>query len=386
MVPKKRDEERVSSVQRLLEREACDALVCCEPRHVLMLSGYWPMSGSAWAIATREGRVELVVPEDELELASASWADAVYTFRPTSLDCLDGVTVAVREPLARALATTDAETIGYEHVASLEPSTEASHFSYGEVGHEIIRAAAPRAALVRADAWLEHLRLRKTRAELDGIRAVCRLAGVAYGAGVRAIVAGVTERMIAAAFEAAFEAAAPTDARARAFFHCMSGPNASEAHRAYHRSRSRRIEPGDVVLVHSSSTLDGYWTDLTRTYVLGKTDGVSRRLEAVAAAREAALARVMPGVEARAVDAAARDVVDAWGFGPEFRGATGHGVGYAAEDREERPRLHPRSSDVLEIGMTCNVEPGLFRRGVYGVCHSDMIAVGPDRCEVLSPF
>ncbi|HEY1959083.1 MAG TPA: Xaa-Pro peptidase family protein [Polyangiaceae bacterium] len=373
-------------MREALVRHRCDALVCAQPRHVLMLSGHWPVVGNAWAVATKDGRVLLIVPEDELEPATTGWADAVYTFRAVSLDRLESALVAVREPLGKALEVAGAETIAYEAEGSLEPSTYVSQFNYGAAGPAVLHDLAPRARLFDADAWLARLRVRKTRAELEHMRTVATVARAAYEQGVAAIRPGLTERDVASAFEAAFESGIPGDARGRAFFYCMSGANAAESNRAYQRTRSRRIERGDVVIVHCNSVIGGFWTDLTRTYVLGKESELVIRLEAIAAARAAAIAHVAPGVEARAVDAAARAVLEAYGFGPEFRTPTGHGVGFAAIDHDELPRLHPISKDVLEAGMTFNIEPGCYRRGLYGMRHGDMIAVAPEGCEVLSPF
>ncbi len=384
MASTKRDEDRIAAVREALARERCDVVVCAQPRHVLMLSGYWPLLGTAWAVASRDGRVALVVPEDELELASAGWADAIYTFETMSLERIDSVFRAVREPLAKALEV--ARTLGYEHDGALEPSTYVSHFAYGAAGPAVLDAAAPRAQKVPADAWLARLRLRKTRAELAKMREVCGLARRAYAHGVRALRPGATEREIAAVFESAFEVAIPDDARGRAFFYCMAGPNAAESHRAFQRSRSRRLEAGDAVIVHCNSVVGGFWTDLTRTFLLGASREIARRMEAIAAARAAAIARVAPDVLAREVDAAARGVLEARGLGDEFRTPTGHGVGFVAIDHREPPRVHPISNDVLLAGMTFNLEPGCYQRGQWGLRHCDMVVVAPDGCEVLSPF
>src|SRR6185312_3756044 len=187
----KRDDDRISAVRATLVREQCDALVCAQPRHVLMLSGHWPVLGTAWAVVTRDARVLLVVPEDELDLATASWADAVYTFRPVSLDRLESAVMAVREPLGKALEVAGAETIGYEAAGSLEPSTYVSQFAYGAAGPATIRDLAPRARLVAADAWLARLRVRKTRSELERMRAVVAIARGAYEQGATAIRPGM---------------------------------------------------------------------------------------------------------------------------------------------------------------------------------------------------
>ena len=92
------------------------------------------------------------------------------------------------------------------------------------------------------------------------------------------------------------------------FAFCMSGANAYEAFAAYQRSRGRRIETGDLVLLHCNSCVDGFWTDITRTFVVGEADGRQKRIfDAIFAAREAALKAIRPARTATA-DAAARQV------------------------------------------------------------------------------
>jgi Xaa-Pro aminopeptidase/Xaa-Pro dipeptidase len=167
----------------------------------------------------------------------------------------------------------------------------------------------------------------------------------------------------------------------------MSGPNAYHAFAAYQRSRGRRLQSGDLVLVHCNSYVGGYWTDVTRTYCLGRPTGRQRQMyDAVFAAREAALAAICPGARASDVDRAARDVMRRRGFGDAFKHPTGHGVGFAAIDHNAPPRLHPASADVLEPGMVFNVEPGIYIQGECGMRHCDMVAITPAGCELLTPF
>ncbi len=139
--------------------------------------------------------------------------------------------------------------------------------------------------------------------------------------------------------------------------------------------------------MHCNSYADGFWVDVTRTYSLG-VPGRRRgaMFEAVFAAREAALAAARPGVRASEVDRAARDVLDAAGFGANFPHATGHGVGFAAIDPRALPRLRPKSEDVLETGMVFNIEPAIYFDGDCGLRHCDVVALAEDGTEVLTPF
>lgn len=108
--------------------------------------------------------------------------------------------------------------------------------------------------------------------------------------------------------------------------------------------------------------------------------------EAVFAAREAALAAIRPGAKAADVDKAARDVLEARGFGSKFKHSTGHGVGFEAISAGAKPRLHPKSSDTLETGMVFNVEPAIYIEDYGGIRHCDMVAVTDTGAEVLTPF
>lgn len=139
--------------------------------------------------------------------------------------------------------------------------------------------------------------------------------------------------------------------------------------------------------MHCNSYVDGYWTDVTRTYCLGDPDRRQRAMyAAVFEARAAALAAIRPGARAAEVDAAARDVLTTRGFGPLFTHGLGHNVGFSAISTEYPPRLHPASQDRLEAGMTFNVEPAIYVDGYGGLRHCDVVTVGKQGVEVLTPF
>jgi Xaa-Pro aminopeptidase len=229
-----------------------------------------------------------------------------------------------------------------------------------------------------------------TPRESDRVRVACRFAEAAFLDGARQLHTGLTETEVAAMFRAPLSTRGMSHegvARADGFTFCMSGPNSAEAYAAYQRSRARRIESGDLVLVHCNSYADGYWTDITRTFCSGETDDLKLRMyDAVFAARRAAIEAVRPGVKASEVDAAARQVLTERGFGEAFKHGLGHGVGFAAIDHNATPRLHPASPDVLEVGMIFNVEPAIYLQGYGGLRHCDVVLVTEEGAEVLTPF
>jgi Xaa-Pro aminopeptidase len=381
------DEVRIERNRRTIREHGLDGLVCGLPSNVLLLSGYFPVVGSSIAVATRD-KALLLVPQDERDLAQAGWADEVHTFEAASLQWLKTLPQAIGPGLAEVLGAGGIARgrIGYEAAGWVQPASYAAMHLFGGAMRDVLTEAAPAAELQPAKACLEELRLTKTPLELRRIRDACATAGRAFAEGSGHVRAGRIETQVAAAFRGPLLQSHASH-RADGFAFCMSGPNAAEAYKAYQCSGDRELRERDLVLAHCNSHVNGYWTDITRTYCLGPpTDRQRRMYEAVFEARKAALDVIRPGARASDVDHAARAVLGRHGFGPQFLHALGHGVGFAAIDHNARPRLHPKSPDMLEPGMVFNVEPGIYFKGECGMRHCDMVAVTESGAEVLTVF
>lgn len=384
--------ERVALLRRALQEAGLEALVCALPANVLLLSGYWPVVGTAVAMVSRAGRVGLIAPEDERDLAAVGWADELHSLGPGSLSDPRDALGLLRGPLAQCIGGLElgSGAIGIEMGPVFEPAPYVAFNVYGESLHEGLRWALPSAAFVSAEAPLARLRAVLTAGELDRVRLACRVAGDAFAGGAARIRAGMPEAEIAAGFRgtlASHGVASPGVRRADGFVFCMSGPNSAHAYASHARSTARSAVRGDLLLIHCNSYVDGYWTDITRTFSLGPpSDRVRELYDAVLAARAAALAAIGPGVQAQEVDRAAREALAGRGLGDAFRHSTGHGVGFAAIDHSAQPRLRPASPDVLVPGMVCNVEPAVYLAGTGGIRHCDMVAVTQTGVELLTPF
>lgn len=147
----------------------------------------------------------------------------------------------------------------------------------------------------------------------------------------------------------------------------------------------RRIRNGDMVVIDCGARVDGYCSDITRTFAAGRVTAKHRRLyEIVLEAQTAALAAVRHGAHGRTdVDAAARGVIAAAGYGERFGHGTGHGVGLQVH---EAPYLGSRHGERLEAAMVCTVEPGIYLEGDVGVRIEDTVVVTPDGCDRLTLF
>jgi len=386
-----RDDIRVETIRRSLDEAGLDALVCALPNNVLLLSGYWPVAGTALAVATREGRTVLIAPDDEMDVAERALADEVRKYQSASLEEIKQAEDALWLPLREAAVdlSIGKGRIGYERGPSFVPASYASMRLCGASIVDLLRRSLPDARLRPADELLARLRATPTPGEVERIRAACRIAEQAFLEGSRQLREGLREYEAAALFRAPLCVVGSQSGvrRADGFVSCMSGINSARGAGAYARSSDRKLEPGDFVMVHCNSYADGYWTEITRTFVM--EDAGPRKLEmygAAHAALRAAMDVIRPGVMAADVDAAAREALTSRGFGDQFKHATGHAVGFAAMDYNAPPRLHPASDDRLEAGMVFSIEPAIYVEDYGGLRHCDMALVTETGVEILTPF
>jgi Xaa-Pro aminopeptidase len=158
-----------------------------------------------------------------------------------------------------------------------------------------------------------------------------------------------------------------------------SGPNGASPH---HEPSDRVIELGDLVVVDFGGRVGGYYSDITRTFVVGGPTPEQAKVHGlVNEAQAAATAMVRPGVAAEAVDAAAREVITDGGYGAFFIHRTGHGIGL---EGHEHPYLVAGNDEKLEQGMCFSIEPGIYLPGRFGVRLEDIVVVTEVGVEPLN--
>jgi Xaa-Pro aminopeptidase len=160
------------------------------------------------------------------------------------------------------------------------------------------------------------------------------------------------------------------------------GAHAAQAHAV---PGGRVIAAGELVVIDTGARVDGYCSDITRTFAAGEPAPELRRVyDVVLAAQLAGVAAVRAGAHGRDdVDAAARAVIDGAGYGERFGHGTGHGVGLEVH---EAPGLGRTRGDVLAAGMVCTVEPGIYLDGLAGVRIEDTVLVTASGCERLTTY
>ncbi len=385
------DQERHARIVGSLARSPFDALVCGSATEVLLLTGYWPVMSASVVVFTSDGEVKILVPDDEVELAAKTTGAEIIPYKPAGLDVLYSTIQSVRTPLMAVLqqVVTNRAKIGLQLKQGVEPASYAVATQFRSSLPKLLRELHPEAEYIACDEFLESLKSVKTAKELELMQKAVDIAAAGFVPADALIRPGLRESEVAAGLQAAFESsqAAKTVQRTFGYFFCMSGPNSAKAAAAYARTRQRVLEEGDLVMIHANTCADGYWTDITRTFTVGKpSDRQVAMRTAIDEARQAALRAIHPGVKACEVDQATRSVMRSHGFGDAFKHATGHGVGFAAANPNGLPRIHPLSPDVLEAGMTFNVEPAAYFDDYGGMRHCDLVAVNADGVDTLTKF
>lgn len=226
---------------------------------------------------------------------------------------------------------------------------------------------------------VETLRERKDADELALIQAAADVATRALERLLPQLHAGLTELEVAGALEKALR-----DEGSEGFpFPSIvaSGPRAALPHA---RSSARVVERGDFLLLDFGAEVQGYCSDITRTFVIGEATSEQREAyEVVRVANERAARGVRAGMSGRDADAIARGYIEQHGYGELFGHSLGHGVGLEVH---EAPRLARTADAPLPEGAVVTIEPGIYRPGWGGVRIEDDVFLAADAPRLLTQF
>lgn len=347
---------RRDRVRALLAERGLDALLVADLLNVRYLTGFTGSSALVVVGADAARDVFLTDPR-YVELSARQVPDLRRVVEPVVLPAA-----------ARALA--GLATVGIEtHVMTVD--------QHGSL-RGLLGADGP--ALTGAGRVVEAVRPFKDDVELAALRRACAISVAALGdllAGARGALAGRSERAVAADLDALLLA---HGADGLSFDTIVAaGENSASPH---HEPTDRLLTPGDLVVVDFGALVDGYHADMTRTlFVRGA--GTAGAAEPAAWQREihglaeranaVGRAAAVPGASLAEVDAAARDLISAGGYGDRFTHGLGHGVGL---EIHEDPFLGASHAGTLADGTPVTIEPGIYLSGRGGVRIEDTVLVG----------
>ena len=234
------------------------------------------------------------------------------------------------------------------------------------------------AELVAVEGMIVGLRSVKDAAELARIEAAAALTDESLADASSLLVAGTTERHVSLALDDGIRRRGGSGPAYETIV--ASGPNAALPHA---RPTDRTFEPGDLVVVDVGALVEGYRSDMTRTFVIGDPDDrASELIDLVTQAQAAGVAVAGPGVATGTVDAACRDFLTEAGHGDAFTHGTGHGVGL---DIHELPSIRRANAAILQPGQVITVEPGVYYPGYGGVRVEDSVVITETGCRPITP-
>lgn len=243
---------------------------------------------------------------------------------------------------------------------------------------EGISKAAPQVTITSATPVTAGCRMIKSAHEVELMRLAAHVTLAAYEAAYLATTDGTTQPQFAelvrkAHAQLGFEGGADVQVGEFSAF-----PHGSVTPQVVH--------DGSIVLMDGGCTVEGYQSDISRTFVLGKaSDKMKTVFDIVHRAQAAALAAARPGVECGSIDAAARKVITDAGYGPDYKYFThrlGHGLGM---DGHEWPYLVRGNPVKLQANITTSDEPGIYIRGEFGIRLEDDMHVTENGAELFTP-
>jgi Xaa-Pro aminopeptidase len=354
--------ERIFQLQKKLKRKKVSALLVTHPGNRRYLSGYSPADHSI-----RESSGVLLVPSrgtPYLLTDSRFFLQAEEEASGFTVQLYSKGLVASLQKLLQKLGI---KSLGFE----------SDYILYSTFNRLDKMARKLRVKMVSLDGLVEALRVIKTEEEIEKIRTSVRLNEEVFQKIFTQIQPGMSEREIALAVEREMMergADSPSFETIAAF-----GENAAKPHAI---PSEKLLKPGETVLIDMGLVLDGYCSDMTRTFVVGKPDKIfADRLRIVRRAQQEAIKVIRDGITCREVDRAARRVIRDAGYGGFFGHALGHGVGLEVH---EEPRLGSTSRKKLRTGMIVTVEPGIYLPDWGGIRLENMVVVRENGCEVLN--
>lgn len=360
--------ERASRRKAALEqvRDRADAFLVTAPANVRYLTGFTGTNG------------QVVLADEAFFLTDGRYVEQAAA-QAGDLPCVVYAGGSMASALPAALAERGIGRLAFE-AGHPEPGLTFGPDAPGYMTVlelERLRDGVPGVELVGVTGIVESLRVRKDESEIAAITRAQRIAEEAL-ARTLASWSGGTEHDLALALEWAVRTAGADGMS-------FSSIVASGAHSALPHAQPRdvAVPARGVLLVDMGAVVDGYCSDMTRTFLRDAPDPLPAIHAVVRRALEAGCEAVRPGATGADVDAAARRVIEEAGYGDRFIHGLGHGVGLMIH---EPPRLNATSDSVLEPGMIVTVEPGVYIPGVGGVRIEDLLVVTDAGAENLTAF
>ena len=373
-----------------MRQEGLVALVLRVPENVTYLSGAWCGRGLSYLIFPIEKDPVLIHPVGET--LPPTWVSDVRFYKWETFEhlgnSLDLGTDYVRKTLLEMDCHSGAIGIeqGWELVFGSTLRYELN--VAGERTMNMLRQKLASFTLKDASQLLIKARSIKTHDEIQMLRKVNRIASVGLETFHDSLRPGLSEVELSTEIEKQIVSEGVLKHKANKVIACAflaSGPDTAYAYKYVPGKGRRKLRRGDLVLLELDVVADGYCSDTTRTFVVGKPNkGQKLLLEAILDSETTAISSIKPGINASEIAEISNEVIRRHGLSGYLVHRLGHGIGVGIH--EPIPALHIESKDILLPGMVHSVEPGIYGSRIGGVRIEDDILDTEKGAEYLSEY
>lgn len=385
-----RDEAKLKRVRNMMREQNLSALILRLPENVAYLSDAWPGRGLTYLVFPLEKDPILIHPAGETQ--PPTWVSDVRLYKWETFEHLGNSVAVGLEKVHTALTDLGIGSgkIGVEETAELILSSRL-RYELNVIGRKTLGSL--RALLTRFEIWdasglLTQARSIKTQQEVRALRKANRIARVGLETFERKLKSGLSEIELSCEIEHEIVTRGIMKNHAGNIVACAfvaSGPSTAEAYKYVIGNTRRRLRRGDLVMLELDVVADGYCSDTTRTFVVGKPNKKQRfLLEAVLDSEESAISSIRPGVSAAEITRISNNTIRKHGLYQYLVHRLGHGIGVAVH--EPIPALHIESKDVLMPGMVHSVEPGIYGKKIGGIRIEDDILDTEKGADYLSEY
>lgn len=385
-----RDEVKLKRIWEMMRTEGLAALVLRLPENVTYLSDAWSGRGLTYLVFPLERDPVLIHPAGET--LPSTWVSDVRLYKWETFEHLGSALKVGSEQVLKALSDIGISSgaIGVEEAWEFILSSPL-RYELNVIGQKTLaalRAKLKGYELKDASGLLTQARAIKTMEEVKALKKANRIARIGLETFDRNLKPGLSEIELSTKIEHEIVTQGVMKHRANRVVACafvVSGPSTAEAYKYVVGNARRKLKRGDLVLLELDVVADGYSSDTTRTFVVGKPNRKQTSLlEAVLDSESTAISSIKPGVSAAKIARISIDVIRRHGLGEYLVHRLGHGIGVGVH--EPIPALHVESSDFLKPGMVHSVEPGVYGPKIGGIRIEDDILDTEKGTEYLSNF
>lgn len=352
---------RIAKVRDILQEKGLDGILLSNIHNITYVTQYF---NPLFTPEEREIFV-LITKNNAYVFTDARYTNAVQQFVPDFILKERSQQTPIKKLLEEIYKNESLQKIGFE----------ADNVTYAEYIH----FTSEKVEFAPVD--LRTLRIKKDTEEIEKIRNACLLGDEALSHARKKIKRGVTEKELAVTIELFVrQRGANMSFSPIVAFH----ENAATPH---HAPTDRKLHDNEYVLFDLGTKIDGYCSDMTRTFFFGKPNGRQKKIyQTVLDAQTKVIEyikeklKIHEAIHAEEVDNTAREYIIAQDF-PTIPHGLGHGTGLQVH---ESPRLSPASKDILEEGMVFSIEPGIYLPNEGGVRIEDLVAITNGKLEILT--